>query len=298
MQQQSEQKRGVLLTVSAFCWWGILVPVYFKTLTGIDALELVSHRIIWSLVFLVILIFWFKKSQHIMPTLKQPRLVWGLAVSGLLISFNWLLSVWAITHNQILAASFGYFINPLISVLLGILFLGERLSNRQIFALILVCLAVFNQIWQFGEVPWIALGLATSFGIYGLIRKQLQVDPFVGLFIEVMIVLPLALGYLLMLLQDNTAVFLSRGWDMDLQLALAGIITTVPLVLFVKGSQLIKLSSVGFLQYLIPTLSFILAVFVYHEPMTSGKLISFALIWVALLLISWDALRLRSNRVE
>jgi len=295
MLQQNDQQKGVLFTLTAFSWWGILVPIYFKSLTGVDAFEIVAHRIIWSFIFLLLMMFWLKKPPHIFNTLKKPGLRWGLFVTGLLISFNWLLSVWAITHNQILATSLGYFINPLVSVMLGVIFLGESLNNRQVFALFLVFMAVLNQIWQYGQVPWIGLGLAISFGFYGLLRKKMVVDPYTGLLVEVIFVLPAALGYLLLMIHNNSATFLSTEIEMNLLLTLSGVITTVPMILFVKGTKLIKLSTVGFLQYLIPTLSFALAIFVYQEPLGSGRLLSFALIWMALLLISWDTLRHHTN---
>lgn len=293
MQQNNKnnQQRGVVYSVVAFSWWGILVPVYFKLLSSVDTVELVAHRIVWSLVFILLFMYVLKKPFKLLSILKTPTLCWGLLLTSLLITTNWLLSVWAITHGQILATSLGYFINPLISVLLGVVFLGETLNQRQILALLLVLVAVINQIWQFGQIPWIALGLAISFGIYGLLRKKFVVDAYNGLMTEVLFLLPLALGYLIWLTGTGTATIFATGIKMDMLLIATGIITTVPMIFFVNGSKLIKLSTLGFLQYLIPSLSFLVAIFVYQESLGIARLLSFMLVWLALVLISWDGFK-------
>ena len=286
----TDQNRGVLFTLGAFVLWG-LVPIYFKLLTGVEAFEILAHRIIWSVLALVAVMLLLKRSILVKAILKKPELRRTLFISAILISVNWLIFAWAVTHDQILATSLGYFINPLVSVMLGMIVLGERLSRNQYLALMLVVLAIANQIWSFGELPWVALSLALSFGFYGLLRKRADVDAYNGLLVEVLLMLPFAMAYLLWKMQAGTLVFTQQSTMMDINLFLSGLVTTIPLVLFAAGAKLIRLSIVGFIQYIAPSITFLLAVLYYNEPLGVERLISFVLIWVALILISIDAYR-------
>ena len=211
----TDQNRGVLLTLGAFVLWG-LVPIYFKLLTGVEAFEILAHRIIWSVLALVAVMLLLKRSILVMEILKKPELRRTLFISAILISVNWLIFAWAVTHDQILATSLGYFINPLVSVMLGMIVLGERLSRNQYLALMLVVFAIANQIWSFGELPWVALSLALSFGFYGLLRKRADVDAYNGLLVEVLLMLPFAMGYLLWKMQVGTLVFTQQSTMMDI----------------------------------------------------------------------------------
>jgi chloramphenicol-sensitive protein RarD len=196
----------------------------------------------------------------------------------------------------VLATSLGYFINPLVSVILGVIFLSETLNRRQILAVLLVVIAIANMIWTVGELPWISLTLAISFGLYGLIRKQVEIDSFNGLLFEVLFIFPAALLYLVFLGQEGELSFATVSIGLDMLLLLSGILTILPLVFFAAGVKGINLSTVGFIQYVAPSLSFVLAVYVFNEPFSVEKLISFVLIWTALALISFDAWkRLRAN---
>jgi len=290
MSQALSSLKYILLAIGAFVWWG-LSPIYFKWVQAVPAPELMAQRVAWSLVFIVLFMLLFKKRFLLREIISTPKLLLSLTLSSALITTNWFLYVWAMSENQVLATSLGYFINPLISVFLGIVFLGERLNFKQGIALILVIVAVINQIWNAGELPWLALSLALSFAFYGLIRKRLKIDSFNGLLFEILLFLPFALGYLLWLDMDSKLIFLSQGWAFDLLIIFSGIVTLLPLVLFAASVKGINLSTVGFIQYLAPCISFVLAVFVFDEPFTVEKLTSFIMIWIALAFISYDAFR-------
>jgi len=288
MQQTEQHTKSIFLAIAAFVWWG-LGPLYFKLLSSVEPLEIMAHRIVWSLFFLLLAIRLLKKPFRFFEIFKTPSLLIGLTVSSVLISANWLIYVWAIANNQVLEVSLGYFINPLVSVALGLFFLGEKLNTRQTIALLLVVLAVINQVWQFGALPWLSLSLAFTFGFYGLIRKKLAIDSFNGLLMEVVIIFPFALAFLLW--PSNLESPMTVDWLQVVLLILTGIITIVPMALFAASVKVIQLSTIGFIQYLAPSITFILAVFVFHEPLRSGQMFSFLLIWIALIFISWDAIK-------
>ncbi len=285
-----EQSRGISLAVLAFTWWG-MGPLYFKLLSSIDPIEIMAHRIIWSVVVLILAIGLLKRQYKIVEILNTPSLLFGLLLSGIIISVNWLIFVWAVSNDQILATSLGYFINPLVSVALGMVFLHEKLNKTQYIALILVILAVINQILQYGALPWVSLGLAFSFGFYGLIRKKLEVDSFNGLLMEVLLIFPFAAGFLIWLYGNQLNTADSSNWNQLTLLVFTGAFTVVPMALFAASVRLINLSTIAFIQYLAPTISFILAIFVFNEPLGMAQLLSFILIWIALLFVSWDRIK-------
>ena len=227
--------------------------------------------------------------------LRQPRQLLNLTLSALLVAGNWLLFIWSVNHDHLLEASLGYYINPLLNILLGMLFLGERLRRLQWLAVGLATIGVLIQVVLIGLLPWIALTLAGSFGIYGLIRKQIPVDAQSGLFVETLLLLPLALIYLFGFASSPTSTLTNNALSLDLLLMAAGVVTTVPLLLFTAGARLIPLSTLGFIQYLGPSIMFLLAITLYGEPIQGAKLLTFAFIWLALALFSWDGWR-RSRR--
>ena len=290
MSTENSQLKYLGYTFTAFIMWG-LFPIYFKWLDQVDAFEIMAHRVVWSLVFMIIFMIAFRKRILLGKIVTTPALFWPLVASSLLIAINWGLYVWAVVTEQVLATSLGYFINPLVSVILGVIFLSETLNRRQMVAVILVVIAIANMVWTVGELPWISLTLAISFGLYGLIRKQVEIDSFNGLLFEVLFIFPVAIGYLLYLGMNAELSFMTMGISMDILLLLSGILTIMPLVFFAAGVKGINLSTVGFIQYIAPSLSFMLAVFVFNEPFSVEKLISFVLIWTALALISFDAWR-------
>jgi chloramphenicol-sensitive protein RarD len=286
---------GVLCGAGAFVLWGIF-PIYFKAVAAVPAPEVLAHRIVWSMVFVGGLITIRRRWPAVAAALANRRLLATLVLSASVVSINWVVYIWAVGEGRILGASLGYFINPLVSVVLGVVALGERLRTIQWAAVGLAVVAVGWQIVGFGTVPWVALTLAVSFGFYGLIRKVAKVDAFTGMFVETLVLSPLAVGYLVFVAVVGGGAFGRLGLQMDALLVAAGVITPLPLILFVAGAQRIRLSTVGLLQYIAPTGQFLLAVFLYDEPFTRDSLVTFALIWLALGLYTFDTLRHEGHR--
>ncbi|WGL15024.1 EamA family transporter RarD [Microbulbifer bruguierae] len=285
---------GLLAGIGAFLIWG-LAPLYFNLLDGISAPEILSHRSIWSFLLAILMLAALGKLVEFRNTLGSGKKMATLLLSTLLIGSNWLVFIWAITNQHILDASLGYYINPLISVLLGVVFLGEKLRPLQWLAVALAAAGIGHELWQFGRVPLVALYLAFSFGFYGLVRKRAPVDSLTGLAVETLYMLPLAIGFLLWS-DSPSSNLLHNSWELNGLLLLAGPITLTPLLLFTIAARRLNLSTVGFLQYLGPTLMLLLATFYYGEPLGESKLITFAIVWFALLLYSTDALVQRRKR--
>lgn len=282
--------RGVLAAVSAYVFWGI-APVYFKALGSVGAGEIIAHRILWSVVLLAAVLLVMRRVAGFAALRANPRLLLWLAGTTVLVTSNWLVYVWAVNAGRVLEASLGYFINPLVSVLLAALLLKERLRRPQQIAFALAMLGVLNQIVQVGALPWISLFLAVTFALYGFLRKRLAIDPVSGLLVETLLAAPVALLYLRALGADGSLAFGHQGLTVDLLLVAAGAVTSLPLVLFTYGAQRLRLTTMGFLQYLAPTLMFLLGVLVYGEPLDTGRLGTFALIWAGLLVYTWDVAR-------
>lgn len=290
MNEQQQTQRGVVLALAAYIMWGI-APIYFKSLQQVSPLEILSHRVIWSFFFLAGLIALGKNWGKVRAVLRQRTTLLMLCVSSLLIGGNWLIFIWAVNHNYMLDASLGYFINPLLNVLLGMVFLGERLRPLQWLAVALAACGVTMQLIQFGSLPWVALALATSFGVYGLVRKKINLDAQTGLLMETSILLPLAAVYVLIFADSPTADWGTNPLSTNLLLMAAGIITTLPLLCFTGAATKLKLSTLGFFQYIGPSLMFLLAILVYGEAFSADKGYTFAFIWVALILFSLDGLK-------
>jgi chloramphenicol-sensitive protein RarD len=272
----------VLYAGGAFFLWGA-APLYFRLLRGVSAFETIAHRVLWSLAFLLLLVPVTGRFAAVRAAFAQRRLLARLALSGALVACNWLTFVWAVNAGRVLETSLGYFITPQINVLLGFLFLGERLRRTQWLAVALAAAGVVNQVVLLGQLPWVSLVLAATFGCYGLFRKQIPVDPLTGLLIETAMIAPVALAYLLHLDRHQTLVFLHQGRATDLLLVALGVLTAVPLLLFAAGARRLPLATVGFLQYLAPTMTFLLAVFVFGEPLGAARITTFALIWAGIL---------------
>lgn len=281
---------GLFWAVAAYVWWG-LGPVYFKAVDHVAPLEILAHRIVWSLVFLLALLALRRRWSALKGTLSHRPTLLILTATSLLVSGNWFVYIWAVTHDQILQASLGYFINPLVSVLLGFIFLRERLVPVEWIAVAVAAVAVGWLVLAAGLLPWISLFLAFSFGLYGLLRKIARVESLEGLTIETAIVLPLALLYLARLEMNGTISFGSVSIWTDLLLVSAGIVTATPLIWFAIAVRRLRLATIGILQYLAPTIQFLLAVLVYREPFGSNRLVAFALIWAALTLYTAGLLR-------
>ncbi|CDL85708.1 EamA family transporter RarD [Xenorhabdus szentirmaii] len=281
--------KGILYALGAYLIWGF-APIYFKEIQYVPPDEIVSHRVIWSVFFMVLLLTVTRHWRQVASAIKKPKILLLLGVSAFTIASNWLTYIWAVNNNHMLEASLGYFINPLVSVLFAMIFLGERFRRMQWIAVGLAVTGVLIQLWQFGSVPVIGLYLATTFALYGLIRKKLGVDVQTGTLIETIWVFPVALIYLLFFTHTPTSNMLNNTMSLNLLLIAAGIITTVPLLFFTAAASHLRLSTLGFFQYLAPTLMFLLATLVYGEKIGSERLITFGFIWAALLLFTLDAL--------
>lgn len=284
-----QTRQGIFFALGAYFIWGI-APVYFKLIQQVAPGEIMTHRVIWSFFFMLVLLTASRHWHHVRTVARHPKKVLLLALSAVVICGNWLLYIWAVNNHHLLEASLGYFINPLLNVLVGMVFLGERFRRLQWLAVALAACGVLIQVWQFGSVPVIALGLAVSFSFYGLLRKKIGVDAQSGMLIETSWLLIPAAIYLFCIADSSTSHLGNNPISLNLLLAAAGVITTVPLMLFTAACGRLKLSTVGFFQYLGPTLMFMLAVLFYGEQMTSDKVVTFGFIWLALALFIADAL--------
>jgi chloramphenicol-sensitive protein RarD len=291
-------RRGYMLGLTAYIIWG-LFPLYFKLIQSVPALEIIVHRALWSALFGALLLLVWKHPGWLRELREHPKRFAVLALSGLLIACNWLVYVWAVNNDRMLEASLGYYINPLVNVVLGMLILGERLRRLQWLAVALATIGVLEQVWQFGSLPWVSLTLALTFGFYGLIRKQAPVAALPGLVVETWMLLPLAIGWLL--LNPAAQSIQPAFWSSSeaLWLIAAGPITLIPLVCFNAAARHLPYTTLGFLQYLAPTLVLLQAVFLFNEPFSSSKMMAFLFIWAGLVVYSVDAwLNMRKNRAD
>ncbi|MFC5604435.1 EamA family transporter RarD [Sporosarcina koreensis] len=285
---QSE-KSGILWVVGAFLFWGIM-PIYWKHLEHVQSDEILTGRIVWAFVSTVLAVLILKNGRHLITDIrelwKSQSQFWSLFIATVLISGNWFTYIWAVNHNYIVQTSLGYYFNPLVSVLLGIIFLKERLSSSQKVAFLLAFTGVIILTVSYGRIPWIALCLAITFAIYGFIKKNIKLDALRGLAIETLFITPFAIGYYVYLFMNGQAVFLHGDIKTDTLLILTGIATALPLVMYAKGVQLIPLYVAGFIQYIAPTLMLFIGVVVYKESFGGIELLSFSLIWAALILFT------------
>ncbi|WP_405119880.1 EamA family transporter RarD [Pseudomonas leptonychotis] len=281
-------RRGYILGLTAYIIWG-LFPLYFKAMQNVPALEIIVHRALWSAVFGALLLIVWKHPGWLRELLANPKRFAVLGLSGVLIASNWLVYVWAVNDGRMLEASLGYYINPLVNVLLGMLILGERLRRLQWLAVTLAALGVLQQLWQVGSIPWVSLVLALTFGFYGLIRKQAPVAALPGLVVETWLLLPVAIGWLLLNPVAMSAQADFWGTPEALWLIAAGPITLVPLVCFNAAARHLPYTTLGFLQYLAPTLVLLQAIFLFGEHFDPSTLLAFICIWAGLAVYSVDA---------
>jgi len=274
-------RQGVFFAIAAYTLWGI-APVYFKWVAHVPAFEILAHRIIWAFVIVLVLIIALGRLSRVGVVMKNPGQMVRLLIATLLLGGNWFLFIWAVNTNHMLDASLGYYINPLLNVAIGIAFFGERMRRWQLVAIAMAVTGVVIQIVTFGSLPWIALLRACSFAIYGGIRKRLAVDSITGLWRETRILVPVMLIYMLLFANSATSNMALNTWQLNALLVAAGIVTTVPLLCFTAAAQRIRYSTLGFFQYIGPSLMFILAVAVYGEPLAHDKLLTFVIIWLAL----------------
>ena len=287
MNNLSEEAQGYIYAVLAFVFWG-LVPIYFKLISTVSATEILAHRIIWSVVLLFGMMFLSRQFGAFKLLIKDIHKIKYLVLSAFLVSLNWLVFIWAVGHNMIAESSLGYYINPLVNFALGIIFFKDRPSFWQKIAIALAFIAIFYQVITLGSVPIVSLLLAFSFAFYGLIRKQINLPSMTGLYIETLILFPVALLYFGYLVSTNDNAFVFPPNAISWLLILAGVITVIPLLWFNAAATRISLVHLGFFQYIGPTVSFLLAIFVYDEVLVPEKLTSFVLIWIALVIFSVD----------
>lgn len=280
-----QDQAGIIYTAFSYFLWGIL-PIYWKWLNHVTAYEILANRIFWSFWFMLLFLFlskrWKDFTVYLKTSLTKKKQLFALLLASLLISTNWFIYIWAVNTNQMVEASLGYYINPLVSVLLGVFILKESLSKAQMVSFGLAAIGVLILTISYGDFPWIAVGLAFSFGLYGLAKKLIQVESSIGLTLETLTIAPLSLLYLGYMYNQGSLSLFHVSSGTDLLLIGAGAVTAIPLLFFSKGAQLIPLYMVGFLQYIAPTLTLILGIWVYNETFSFTHLISFMFIWLAL----------------
>ena len=275
---------GIVYATFAFFCWG-LFPLYFHALAEVPALEMLAHRMLWSLLFLAIVLTARRQWKWLPQTLGRPRVLGSFVASAVLLSANWFVYIWSVNNGHVIDASLGYFINPLVNVLLGVVVLKEKLRRAQWIAIALAACGVLWLTWSAGQVPWIALTLGITFGSYGLLRKTAALAALEGLSLETMILFPLALIYVVWLTMNGQNTFVNSDFDSTRWLlAAAGPITAIPLLLFAAGARKIPMAALGLLQYLSPTMQALLGVWVFHEAFPPARLIGFVIIWAALAL--------------
>jgi chloramphenicol-sensitive protein RarD len=279
--------RGILAGMSAYILWG-LFPIYWRLLEQDPAIEILAHRMVWSLAFMAGLLTVQKEWRWIGKALRNRRTVVVYTLAAILLACNWYIYIWAVNNGYVVEASLGYFINPMVNFLLGVVFLGEKLRGGQVAAVVLAGLGVVYLTVNYGSLPWISLALAFSFGTYGLIKKTATLESMHGFGLETMVLFLPALGYLLYRNAAGIGAFAHQGTLITLLLVLAGPVTSIPLLMFGYAARHIPLSMLGFIQYITPTLQFLLGVFLYLEPFPPARLIGFCIIWLALLVYSLE----------
>lgn len=287
-------KQGIFFGLAAYVLWGIL-PVYWKALELVSPFEILSSRFMWSCVFVFLLIIFQKKwplftkeVKHVFSNVKTGA---AMAAAGITISFNWGTFIWAVNNGHIVETSMGYYINPLVSILFAVVFLRERLDKMQLAAITCAFIGVASMVYSFGKIPWVSLTLAFTFALYGLLKKILPVSALTSIMLETLLITPLALVYEYSLWQQGVSFYASGNLQVIMMLTGAGVVTAIPLLLFTAGARLLPLKIIGFLQYISPTLTLLIGVFVYNEAFTASHLLAFGWIWAALLLFIVSQLR-------
>ncbi|MBZ9669384.1 EamA family transporter RarD [Mesorhizobium sp. ES1-3] len=285
----SKARRGFLLALGAYLLWGLL-PFYMKAVAHLPLAEVIAHRIVWSVPIAAAVLIWAGRTADFKAAIRSPRTIAMAALTAALISVNWGIYVWAIAVDRTVETALGYYINPLVSVVVGALLLGERLDRLQIAAVALAAVAVAVLTIEGGKLPWVSLALAFSFAAYGFFRKTLPIGPSQGFLLEVLLLSVPALGYITFLIATGQDHFVSSNGSDTALLIGCGPVTAVPLLLFAFGAKLLRLSTIGIMQYIAPTMVFLIAVLIFDEPFGTTQAIAFALIWAALAVYSWSML--------
>lgn len=287
-------KQGIFFGLAAYVLWGIL-PVYWKALELVSPFEILSSRFMWSCVFVFLLIIFQKKwplfAKEVKLVFSNVKTGAAMVAAGITISFNWGTFIWAVNNGHIVETSMGYYINPLVSILFAVVFLRELLDKMQLAAITCAFIGVASMVYSFGKIPWVSLTLAFTFALYGLLKKILPVSALTSIMIETLLITPLALVYEYSLWQQGVSFYASENLQVIMMLTGAGVVTAIPLLLFTAGARLLPLKIIGFLQYISPTLTLLIGVFVYNEAFTASHLLAFGWIWAALLLFIVSQLR-------
>lgn len=287
-------KQGIFFGLAAYVLWGIL-PVYWKALELVSPFEILSSRFMWSCVFVFLLIIFQKKwplfAKEVKQVFSNVKTGAAMVAAGITISFNWGTFIWAVNNGHIVETSMGYYINPLVSILFAVVFLRERLDKMQLAAITCAFIGVASMVYSFGKIPWVSLTLAFTFALYGLLKKILPVSALTSIMLETLLITPLALLYEYSLWQQGVSFYASENLQVIMMLTGAGVVTAIPLLLFTAGARLLPLKIIGFLQYISPTLTLLIGVFVYNEAFTASHLMAFGWIWAALLLFIVSQLR-------
>jgi len=293
----SEHQKGIYYAVAAFVMWG-LVPVYFKAVDDVPAFEVLAHRVVWSVIFLGLFLLLKGKLSELTTLRNNPKILLSLGLSALVISINWLVFIWAVSEQRIVETTLGYFINPLINIVFGFFLFSERLRFLQWVAVAIATIAVLYQIILIGELPWVALTLATSFSIYSVLRKKIPIDSITGLLVETLWLFPMALVYMIWLSSQSNFVLINGSADIQMLLLAAGLVTSLPLIAFAAGARRLSLTMIGLLQYIGPSIAFLIAVFYYNEPMDQNRLITFVMIWTALAIFSVEGVLVQRRKKQ
>lgn len=287
-------KQGIFFGLAAYVLWGIL-PVYWKALELVSPFEILSSRFMWSCVFVFLLIIfqrkWLLFTKEVKQVFSNVKTGAAMVAAGITISFNWGTFIWAVNNGHIVETSMGYYINPLVSILFAVVFLRERLDKMQLAAITCAFIGVASMVYSFGKIPWVSLTLAFTFALYGLLKKILPVSALTSIMLETLLITPLALVYEYSLWQQGVSFYASGNLQVIMMLTGAGVVTAIPLLLFTAGARLLPLKIIGFLQYISPTLTLLIGVFVYNEAFTASHLLAFGWIWAALLLFIVSQLR-------
>lgn len=287
-------KQGIFFGLAAYVLWGIL-PVYWKALELVSPFEILSSRFMWSCVFVFLLIIFQKKwplfAKEVKQVFSNVKTGAAMVAAGITISFNWGTFIWAVNNGHIVETSMGYYINPLVSILFAVVFLRERLDKMQLADITCAFIGVASMVYSFGKIPWVSLTLAFTFALYGLLKKILPVSALTSIMLETLLITPLALVYEYSLWQQGVSFYASGNLQVIMMLTGAGVVTAIPLLLFTAGARLLPLKIIGFLQYISPTLTLLIGVFVYNEAFTASHLLAFGWIWAALLLFIVSQLR-------
>ncbi len=287
-------KQGIFFGLAAYVLWGVL-PVYWKALELVSPFEILSSRFMWSCVFVFLLIIFQKKwplfTKEVKQVFSNVKTGAAMVAAGITISFNWGTFIWAVNNGHIVETSMGYYINPLVSILFAVVFLRERLDKMQLAAITCAFIGVASMVYSFGKIPWVSLTLAFTFALYGLLKKILPVSALTSIMLETLLITPLALVYEYSLWQHGVSFYASGNLQVIMMLTGAGVVTAIPLLLFTAGARLLPLKIIGFLQYISPTLTLLIGVFVYNEAFTASHLLAFGWIWAALLLFIVSQLR-------